>query len=78
MVTWPKRLFQKRLDLLYKKQVWCLYKIYEVENQIGKKVKCVRIDNGIEYMNKEFLTFCEECDIKSMVNSTIEVNEVVA
>ena len=47
-------------------------------NQIGKKVKCLRIDNGIEYMNKEFLTFCEECDIKSMVNSTIEVNEVVA
>ena len=49
-----------------------------MENQIGRKVKCLRIDNGIEYMNKEFLKFCEECDIKSMVNSTIEANETVA
>ena len=35
-------------------------------------------DNGIEYMNNEFLKFCEEHDIKSMVSSTIEANEAVA
>ena len=47
-------------------------------NQIGRKVKCLRIDNGIENMNKEFLKFCEKHDIMSMVISTIEANEAVA
>ena len=47
-------------------------------NQIRRKVKCLRIDNGNEYMNKEFLKFCEKHDFKSMVSSTIEANGVVA
>ncbi len=36
----------------------------EVENQIGRKLKCLRTDNGTEYRNGEFLKFCEEHGIK--------------
>ena len=35
-----------------------------MENQTGRKVKCLRTDNGTEYMNKEFLRFCEKHGIK--------------
>jgi hypothetical protein len=31
-----------------------------VENQTGKKVKCLRTDNGIDYTNDEFRDFCEQ------------------
>ena len=36
----------------------------EVENQIGRKIKCLKSDNGIEYKDGEFLKFCEEHGIK--------------
>jgi transposase InsO family protein len=36
----------------------------EVENQTGKKVKCLRIDNDIEYTNDEFRDLCEQHGIK--------------
>ena len=29
-----------------------------VENEIGKKLKCLRSDNGGEYCNKEFVKYC--------------------
>ena len=35
-----------------------------MENQTGRKVKCLRTDNGTEYMNKEFLRFCEKHGIR--------------
>jgi hypothetical protein len=30
-----------------------------VENQTGRKVKYLRIDNGLEYRDIEFLEFCK-------------------
>ena len=36
----------------------------EVENQTGRKIKCLRSDNGTEYKDGEFLKFCEEHGIK--------------
>jgi transposase InsO family protein len=36
----------------------------KVENQTGRKLKCLRIDNGTEYRDGEFLKFCEEHGIK--------------
>jgi len=30
-----------------------------VENEIGKKLKCLRSDNGGEFTSKEFNLFCE-------------------
>uniref|UniRef100_A0A2N9IUP8 CCHC-type domain-containing protein n=1 Tax=Fagus sylvatica TaxID=28930 RepID=A0A2N9IUP8_FAGSY len=36
----------------------------EVENQTGRKIKCLRTDNGTEYKDGDFLKFCEEHGIK--------------
>uniref|UniRef100_A0A2N9ID98 CCHC-type domain-containing protein n=1 Tax=Fagus sylvatica TaxID=28930 RepID=A0A2N9ID98_FAGSY len=36
----------------------------EVENQTGRKIKCLRTDNGTEYRDGDFLKFCEEHGIK--------------
>jgi hypothetical protein len=36
----------------------------EVENQTGRKLKCLRTDNGTKYRDDEFLKFCEEHGIK--------------
>ena len=34
------------------------------ENMSGKKLKCLRTDNGGEYVSHEFKNFCEMCGIK--------------
>ena len=34
-----------------------------VENQIGKKLKLLKTDNGGEFCEKEFEKFCKECGI---------------
>ena len=34
-----------------------------VENQIEKKIKVLRTDNGGEFCNKEFEEFCNKCGI---------------
>ena len=34
-----------------------------VELQIGKKIKCLRTDNGGEYCSNDFDTFFKDCDI---------------
>jgi len=31
-----------------------------VENEIGKKFKCPKLDNGGEYLSKEFDNYCSE------------------
>ena len=35
-----------------------------VENQSGKKLKCLRTDNGGEYVSKAFVDFCDSKGIK--------------
>ena len=35
-----------------------------VENHYGKKVKCLRSNNGGEYVSKDFEHFCESKGIK--------------
>ena len=35
-----------------------------MENQTRKKVKCLMIDNDIEYKNDKFRNFCEQYGIK--------------
>jgi transposase InsO family protein len=35
-----------------------------VENQTGRKIKCLRINNDTEYRDGDFLKFCEEHGIK--------------
>ena len=49
-----------------------------VENLIGKKIKILRTDNGIEYETNEFKKFCREAGIKRETTtvSTPEQNGV--
>ena len=35
-----------------------------VENEIGKRLKCLRLDNGGEYCRKEFYSYCSENGIR--------------
>ena len=48
-----------------KSEVFSKFKKYKalVENQIGKKIKVLRFDNGGEFFEKEFEKFCRECGI---------------
>ena len=45
-----------------KSETFAKFKIWkaEVENQTGRKIKCLRSDNGTEYKDGDFLKFCEE------------------
>ena len=49
---------------LIKKQVRCTTKIYRIQgrgrNQLGRKIKLVRTDQGGAYMSDIFETFCKE------------------
>ena len=48
-----------------KSKVFSKFKEYKalVENQIGKKIKVLKTDNGGEFCEKEFEKFCKECGI---------------
>ncbi|KAE8705298.1 Mitogen-activated protein kinase kinase kinase YODA [Hibiscus syriacus] len=56
------------LDYLHsdKSEVFEKFKLWkaEVENQTGRKIKCLRSENGTEYTNSQFLHFCKEHGIK--------------
>ncbi|KAH9704396.1 hypothetical protein KPL70_011449 [Citrus sinensis] len=45
-----------------KSDVFLVFKEYKarVELESGKKIKCLRTDNGEEYTDSEFLTFCKQ------------------
>ena len=45
-----------------KSDVFPVFKEYKerVEPESGKKIKCLRIDNGGEYTEGEFLAFCKQ------------------
>ncbi|KAL9270861.1 Retrovirus-related Pol polyprotein from transposon TNT 1-94-like protein [Drosera capensis] len=50
----------------HKSEVFDKFRLWkaEVENQTGRKVKCLRTDNGKEYRNETFTRFCEKEGIK--------------
>ena len=52
--------------LKHKDDVLGVYKTFLqlVENQSGKKLKCLRTDNGGEYISKAFADFCDSKGIK--------------
>lgn len=55
----------KRPFLKKKSQVLEEFKKFKslVENQKGRKIKCIQSDNGKEYCNREFDTYLESCGI---------------
>lgn len=50
-----------------------------VENETGKKIKCLRSDQGGEFTSKEFNTFCEVNGIRRQLSApqTPQQNGVV-
>ncbi|RYA47095.1 hypothetical protein DD606_23800, partial [Enterobacter cloacae complex sp. GF14B] len=52
--------------LKHKDEAFSVFKTFVtlVENQSGKKLKCLRTDNGGEYVSKAFQDFCESKGIK--------------
>ena len=52
----------------YKVETFVKFKLWkaEVENQIRKKVNCIRTDNDTEYTNDEFRDFYEQHGIKRL------------
>jgi transposase InsO family protein len=50
----------------HKSKTFAKFKLWkaEMENQTGRKIKCLMIDNGIEYTNDEFRVFCEQHGIR--------------
>ncbi|KAE8685445.1 hypothetical protein F3Y22_tig00111098pilonHSYRG00167 [Hibiscus syriacus] len=52
--------------LKQKYEVFEKFKLWkaEVENQTGRKIKCLRSDNGTEYTDSQFLQFCKEHGIQ--------------
>jgi transposase InsO family protein len=65
----------------HKSEMFAKFKLWkaEVENQTGKKVKCLKTDNDTEYTNNEFRDFCEQQGIKRhfTVRKTSQQNGVV-
>ncbi|KAH9673800.1 hypothetical protein KPL70_018239 [Citrus sinensis] len=64
MVTFIDDYFRRCWVYLIKKKsdVFPVFKEYKarVELESGKKIKCLRTDNGGEYTDGEFLTFCKQ------------------
>jgi transposase InsO family protein len=50
-----------------------------VENEMDSKVKCLRYDNGGEFISKEFMDYCNKRGIKSQffIARTPQYNGVV-
>ncbi|KAE8658140.1 Retrovirus-related Pol polyprotein from transposon TNT 1-94 [Hibiscus syriacus] len=67
--------------LKQKYEVFEKFKLWkaEVENQTGRKIKCLRYDNGTEYTDSQFLQFCKERGIQRhfTVRKTPQQNGVV-
>ena len=41
-----------------------------VENEVEMKIKCLRLDNGGEFISKEFYNYCEENGIRRHFSAT--------
>ena len=56
----------------------CLQVFKELtENEIDMKIKCLRLDNGREFVSNEFNNYCDENHIKIHFTKTPEQNGVV-
>ena len=53
-------ILKEKSEAFAKFKEWCI----EVELEKGCKVKCLRIDNGLEYLSKSFDDFCKQKGIK--------------
>ncbi|XP_015957280.3 uncharacterized protein LOC107481511 [Arachis duranensis] len=55
-----------------KSDVFAMFKGFKVKLELksGKKIKCLRIDNGGEYIDGDFLTFCKQAGIQPQFTVT--------
>jgi transposase InsO family protein len=67
--------------LKIKNEVLHYFKVYkdEVENQLEKKIKCLRSDRGGEYFSNEFSEFCAVYEIihKRTSSYSPQSNEII-
>jgi len=67
-------LVKKKLD------VFAIFKEFKpkLELESGKKIKCLRTDNGEEYIDGDFLTFCKQAGIQQhfTIAHTLQQNGV--
>ena len=65
----------------HKSKTFAKFKLWktEVENHTGRKVKCLKLDNGTEYTDSMFTELCEQHGIKRhfTVRKTPQQNGVV-
>ena len=54
----------RKFGVLNAAQVRNIQQIQVVENKTGRKIKCLRSDNGTEYTNSRFIELCKEHGIK--------------
>uniref|UniRef100_A0A2N9F9A0 CCHC-type domain-containing protein n=1 Tax=Fagus sylvatica TaxID=28930 RepID=A0A2N9F9A0_FAGSY len=61
-----------------KSEAFAKFKIWkaEVENQTGRKIKCLRTDNGTEYRDGDFLKFCEEHETARCLRLNAELPKI--
>jgi len=63
-----------------KSDVFPVFKVFkaQIELETGKKIKCLRIDNGGEYVDGEFLAFCKQEGVvrQFIVAHTLQQNMV--
>ena len=63
-MTWVY-LFKSKADTFAKFQEWCT----EVENRANHKVKTLRSNNGKEFVNSQFDTFCKKTGIRQQLST---------
>lgn len=52
--------------LKHKSKLFDTFKVFknQVENQIGRRIKCLRLDRGDDFISDEFTEYCEKYGIR--------------
>lgn len=67
--------------LKHKSEIFDMFKVFknQVENQIGRIIKCIRSDGGGDFISDEFIEYYEKYDIRKKISMarTPQQNEVI-
>ena len=56
--------------LKHKSEIFDMFKVFknQVENQIGRIIKCIRSDGGGDFISDEFIEYYEKYDIRKKIS----------